>query len=141
MENPSFLVGAGTCSATLGEGCGAEASSGVDCFSAPAELRVLTVSGGNTNSLGGGVSVGGRHQLTLTRVSVTGNVAGTGGGGMFIAGTGAVTLNATTVTANTASLVGGEILNQGTLTVNTDSSITANSPDQCVNSAGGFGCP
>ena len=101
--------------------------------SATAELRDLTVTGGNNSMDGGGIDSPG--DLTLTRVLVTGNTTTENGGG--IASNGTLTLNATTVTNNTATGRGGGVRSTGTLIVNAGSSITGNTPDQCV----GGGCP
>ncbi len=83
---------------------------------ATAELRDLTVTGGNSASeqgAGGGIFASRNATLTLTRVLVTDNTATSSGGGIY---------------------------NDGTLILNVGSSISGNSPDQCVDNAGA-GCP
>jgi predicted outer membrane repeat protein len=107
---------------------------------ATAELRDLTVTGGNSVNepgAGGGIFASRNATLTLTRVLVTDNTAAVGGG--IYNGTSLI-LNATTVTDNTATTSGGGIYNDGTLILNAGSSISGNTPDQCVNNAG-TGCP
>ncbi len=107
---------------------------------ATAELRDPTVTGGNSASeqgAGGGIFASRNATLTLTRVLVTDNTAAVGGG---IYNGSSLILNATTVTDNTATSSGGGIYNDGTLILNVGSSISGNSPDQCVDNAGA-GCP
>ncbi len=85
-------------------------------------LSGMTITGGNTNNVGGGISNGGT--LTLTGVHLTNNVGGGGGG---IENSGTLTVINSTISNNTvnSSLRGGGIENTGTLTV-TNSTISGN---------------
>jgi hypothetical protein len=91
---------------------------------------------GNTNQVGNGggiANVGGT--VKLVDCSVTSNTSGQLGGGMFTEA-GSVTLSGTTVSGNTAGsgiYPGGGIYNlTGTVTLLDGSTVSGNTPDDCV---------
>ncbi len=87
-----------------------------------ASLSGLTISGGSTTGLGGGVSNGGT--IALTNCTVSGNSAGDSGGGISSDGT--TTLTSCTVSDNTSDKFGGGISIDGT-TKMTDCTVSGNS--------------
>lgn len=99
----------------------------------------------NRADQGGGIATGPSNITTLIRTQVEFNEATRGGGGGITNGSNAV-LNVTDnsrIRANTASgavPLGGGVLNIGQVSITGGSSITGNTPDNCVN-AGGTGCP
>ncbi len=96
---------------------------------------------GNEATSGGGIKNDG-GDVALIRTVLDGNEAGTGGGIDNTQGT--VTLTAdSSVTGNTATGgagSGGGILNADTVTTD-GSSVEGNTPDECVDSGSGTGCP
>ena len=107
------------------------------------ELRDLAVKGGNTianQGRAGGILVA-RATATLRRVKVTGNTAFFGGGIALNDDQTHLALINTLVTQNTATGTGGGIYNDGgSLSVDGDSSVSDNTPNQCVYGSGGTGC-
>jgi CSLREA domain-containing protein len=87
------------------------------------EVTGVTVRGGSTSAVGGGIWVEYGCHLTLTDSVVTGNSTSNDGGG--IRNDGIVTLANTRVSGNSASY-GGGIYNDGTFTINS-SNIEGNS--------------
>jgi hypothetical protein len=101
---------------------------------------------GNTSSLpGGGIRNGSNASVTLNNSEVKGNQAPQGGGVDVDIG-GVLNLeNESKISDNTATDtagdVGGGVLNKGTVTISGKSKITKNTPDNCVNTNNGTGCP
>ncbi len=168
IEKPLTLIGAGTgTNGTIFDGRGVPNLEAVVFLgSLSVELRDVTVTGGNASVSGSGINTSVQSSLTLTRVLVTGNHDNTSGGGIFNNGT--LVLNAgTAVTYNTANDAAAGILNSGTLTLNAGSEVTnnttpgiaggiynggtvilhpgskvsGNTSGNCINGAGGTGCP
>jgi hypothetical protein len=84
------------------------------------ELSGLTVAGGTSSLLGGGIYNDGT--LTINGMTLSGNTAGMGGGGgIYNSPSGSLTINNSTVSNNKVldpSGTGGGILNDGVLTIN-----------------------
>lgn len=77
----------------------------------------------------------------MRRVKVTGNTAFFGGGIALNDDQAHLALINTLVTQNTATGTGGGIYNDGgSLSVDGDSSVGDNTPNQCVYGSGGTGC-
>ncbi len=93
-----------------------------------AELRNLTITGGNaTTGDGGGIRNTG-NALTLTNVTVSGNTTSNAGGGVASSGaTPLLTITGSTISGNTATNVrgGGILMRGGTLTI-TNSTVSGN---------------
>jgi hypothetical protein len=97
---------------------------------------------GNDAQSGGGIKNDG-GAVTLIRTVVEGNEAVTGGGIDNTQGTVNLT-DDSSVTGNTATGgagSGGGILNADTVTIDGSSSVEGNTPDECVNTGAGTGCP
>lgn len=88
-------------------------------------IQDLTITGGGSDGVGGGIA-NGTAQTTLTGVHVTGNSAGTRGGGIDIDAGGSVTLSNCRVTENVAGTDGGGIFTVGELTFQDNNSVTGN---------------
>ncbi len=95
-------------------------------------LNEATISGGVTNSSGGGIYSTGT--LTVTNSTISGNSSSQKGGGIYnLQGT--LTVQDSTISGNTADS-GGGIYNDGTLTV-TNSTISGNSATDALGGSGG----
>ena len=91
-------------------------------------LSDLTVSGGNSQTNGGGIAVDYDSTLTITSSTIAGNSAASGyGGGIFNGGT--LTISGSTIEDNT----GIGIYNNGTLTVTGGSTIANNTGNGIFN--------
>jgi hypothetical protein len=87
---------------------------------------------------GGGIFSNG-GTVTLMQTAVTGNEATGNGGGVHNQNTGTLTLEATIISDNTAGDTGGGIFNDdGTVTLDAQSAVVDNDPDNCV---GTDACP
>ena len=91
----------------------------------------------NMSGLGGGLRSGNASATaTVTASSVTGNTAFVNGGGVYV-NAGTVTLqSASTVTGNTAFVSGGGFYNNGGFVNLGDTTVSGNTPDNCVGVAG-----
>jgi hypothetical protein len=138
------LLGAGAAQTILkGSGSGY----GVIGSHFPAHLAGLTVTGGESFGLGGGIS--NAAELTLTDCVVSGNSAQDGGGIYNAVGSGEtlLALVGCTISENTAHREtnnghGGGIYNLGVVT-RTNTTISGNISDEgpdCFNGSGGTGC-
>lgn len=76
----------------------------------------LTVTGGYSNGLGGGILMGNSSTLHLNRSTISNNAANEGGG-IYVNQSGTLNINASTVSGNTATS-GGGIYNNFTATLN-----------------------
>jgi CSLREA domain-containing protein len=93
---------------------------------ADATLDGLVITGGNTETAGGGILNIENSTLTVTNSTISGNSADIGGG-IFNASTGTVTVTNSTISGNIASFDGGGIgSSSGTITI-TNSTISGNS--------------
>ncbi|WP_018220606.1 autotransporter outer membrane beta-barrel domain-containing protein [Salinispora pacifica] len=92
-------------------------------------LNHLTITGGQTDSDGGGILVNTGGALTTKHSTITRNIAADNGGG--IANEGTTLVKHSTVSRNTSGILGGGISSSGVLEV-TDSGVRAN-----VTAAGG----
>jgi parallel beta-helix repeat protein/predicted outer membrane repeat protein len=98
------------------------------------EIRNLTITGGNSPSVGGGIA-NSNATTTLVNVTVTGNHAAQRGGGIDINFGGSMTLTACRVIGNEADEFGGGIYNVGQLELH-QTSVTENTSGA---SGGGLG--
>jgi predicted outer membrane repeat protein len=90
-----------------------------------ATIRGITITGGNTSSIGGGGILNSNGTLTLTNSTVNNNSAiGSPGGGIFNSGT--VTVTNSTVSNNFAGSGGGIFSQSGTVTL-VNSTVSNNS--------------
>lgn len=133
IDKDLTLTGAGT-DDTILQGDGTASVVVIDP-TARVAIQDLTITGGNSADVGGGIANGGA-ETTLTGVTVTGNVATTRGGGIDIDVGGQVTLINSLVTLNQAGTVGGGIFTVGTLTLQ-DGTVVSN--NEAAQSGGGVG--
>jgi predicted outer membrane repeat protein len=91
----------------------------------------------NMGGLGGGLRSGNASATaTVTASSMTGNTAFVNGGGVYL-DAGTVSLqSASTVTGNTAFVSGGGFYNDGGVVNLGDTTVSGNTPDDCVGVAG-----
>lgn len=103
-------------------------------------INGLTISGGNTTGIGGGLYSGVGNTTTITNCHITGNTAGIAGGGIS-GGTGNLSLIGTTVSNNTVtgttSNVGGGLDVGGVITL-INSTISGNTVGNSNLSGGGI---
>ena len=110
-----LIITGADASATIIDGGGIdrviEARSGVTLT-----MNDVTVTGGSTSSLGGGIDVQASAQLNLNRVSVTGNQAANGAG---ISNRGTINLTDVAISNNGdgTTVIGGGVWNQGAATL------------------------
>ena len=105
-------------------------------------LRRLTIQDNRTDGVGGAVGSGvfpdgnlAASNLRIINSEITGNTAGEEGGGIFNAADATLRINRSEVTGNTAGTTGGGIFNDGTIASLSETTISGNTPDDCV------GCP
>lgn len=101
-------------------------------------LSGMTITGGNTTDIGGGIWVFNGQTITLTGVHVTGNTASYGG--IFVNRSVTLNLINSTVSNNTANgsngFIGGGIVTLGRLNI-TNSTISGNRAPNCFSNCGG----
>jgi len=104
-------------------------------YSANVSINRMTLTGGSTSRLGGGIFAALSNTVTLTDSTIIGNSANSGGGGIFADEGSTVTLTNSTIMGNSANEEGGGIFVAPSSSVTlTDSTIMGNS----ANSGGGI---
>ena len=89
--------------------------------SSTASISALTITGGDSNTNGGGIVNAGA--LTTSGMVVSNSTASQNGGGIY--NTGNIAFNTSTISGNTAAVNGGGVASSGTFTLY-DSTISGN---------------
>jgi predicted outer membrane repeat protein len=104
---------------------------------ASATLTNCTITGNTSTNNGGGVyNAGGT--IKFVGCTITQNNATSSGGGIYT--NGVVTLDDTDVTSNTAASGGGVYNGSGPVTLQNGSTVSGNTPNNCVGVISGAGC-
>ena len=118
------------------DGVGGAVAAGIDREggSAPADVKIVNseITGNTADEVGGGIFNASTLMLRINRTKITGNTAGEFSGGIFNAEETTLKISGSEITGNIAGTAGGGILNAGTITEITDTTISGNTPDDCV---------
>jgi hypothetical protein len=132
----AFLANLTVNSLTISGNNISDGGGGISTIAATLNVNNSTITGNSAGTFGGGIFIN-SSTVTITNTTITSNTAALNGGGIFN-NEGSVTLNNTTIGGsgggNTADGDGGGIYSQngGTVTLNGTTSITDNTPDNCV---------
>jgi len=102
-------------------------------------LRRVSLMDNATDGVGGAIAAGIdiddaplTSDLRIVNSTITGNTAGDEGGGIFNAENATLRVTRSEITGNTAGTTGGGIHNDGTIAQLVDTTISGNTPDDCV---------